>query len=160
MGARAELITPKMKIFQEIQQNFLVVGISPYQSSRKNPFIVNILITLLGSIFSAASYFLWLFHMAISFNEYVDAMFYIFGAAITTIGFSILIWKTKNWFWFIENLETFINESKLSKTWRNIKIIEVGYNFKVFTKLKDHWTLHQKSDSKVWVMKLKNGADL
>lgn len=115
----------KMKIFQAIRQNFLVLGINPYPTTLKNPFIANIVITLLGSVFSTTSYFLWLFHMATTFNEYVNAMFYIFGAIIITVGFSILVWKMKKWFRFIENLEIFINESKLNGKWKNIEMTEI-----------------------------------
>lgn len=114
MRVCVELKSFEMKIFQEIQRSFLILGITPYQSIQANPFNTHIVKALLGSVLSTASYFLWFFYIAMSFNEYVKAIFYIFGSAITTVGFSVLVWKMKQWFRFIDNLETFINESKLN----------------------------------------------
>lgn len=71
--------------------------------------------TILSCVLSTASYFLWLFHEVNDFNEFVSAMFYIFGSLVVTVGFLVLVWKMKPWFRFIDNLEIFLNKSELIK---------------------------------------------
>lgn len=104
----------KMKIFQIIQTNFKVLGITPSQSSRHHSFNANILLTIAWCVFSTASYTLWFIYTANSSNDYLDAGLFTFESLICTVGLLVLFWKRNQWCQFIENLEIMLNKRELN----------------------------------------------
>lgn len=103
----------KMEIFQLIQNNFKLLGITPNQSSQKHPLNANLLAVLNWCIFSTASYVLWYFYTANSFSDYMDSALFAFESLICTSGLLVLIWKMEQWFRFIKNLQIVLNKSEL-----------------------------------------------
>lgn len=104
----------KMKIFQVIQTNFKLLGVTPTQSSQKHQFNFNLLAMITWCIFSTASYVLWFLYTAKNFSEYMDAALFAFESLICTVCLLILFWKKEQWLKFIENLEIILNKSKLN----------------------------------------------
>lgn len=103
-----------MKIFQLIQNNFELLGITSRQSSQKHPFNANILATVIWCVFSTASYVLWFIYEANSFGDYMNAALYAFESLICIAGLLALIWEIKRWSKFIGNLEITIDKRELS----------------------------------------------
>lgn len=101
-----------MKIFQIIQSNFKVLGITPSQSSQDG--IANILPTLIWCVLSTASYILWFSYTANGFNDYMDAGLFTFESFICTVGLLVLFWNRDQWFQFIGNLEIILNKRELN----------------------------------------------
>lgn len=101
-----------MEIFQIIQNNFKLLGLKPSQSSQKHPLNTNILASITWCVFSTASYVLWFFYTANSFDDYMDAALFAFESLLCTAGLLVLIWKMQQWFKFIKNLEIILNKSE------------------------------------------------
>lgn len=97
-----------MKLFQIVQKNFLVLGISSNQSRFNGKLAKTCLIYSLGSISSVA----FLFFEAETFIEYTSNIYV--TTALTGISTYFIFWilKLQNFFKLIDNIERFYEESE------------------------------------------------
>lgn len=97
-----------MKLFQVIQKNFEVLGISPNQRSTNGKLVATSLIYGLSITSSAV----FLFFEAESFLEYTSNIYITTAIGVICTYFIIWLIKLEKFFKFIENLESFFGKSK------------------------------------------------
>lgn len=97
-----------MKLFQVIQKNFLVLGISSNQPRLNGKLVKTCLVYALSVTLSAA----FLFFEAKSFIEYTSNIYITTAVSVISTYFIVWILKLKKFFKLIENLENFYDESK------------------------------------------------
>lgn len=94
-----------MKIFETNQRTFALIGISPPESDQKHSFNVKnssmFSLLVLGTISST----LYLFCVADTFLDFVNCVNIILGYGVAALVFLIVIFKMKQWFDVIKNLQ-------------------------------------------------------
>lgn len=100
-----------MKIFQSIQQNFAVLGITMNQSRQQSP--INMKHLMIFSVLSAAicSQIVCMITLAQNFEEYTNCIYGAFTLVTIVIELGMHIWKMKPLFQYIRNFEHFIEPS-------------------------------------------------
>lgn len=101
-----------MKIFQSIEDNLAILGISSYQSIQVQPFNTRNVTTLLVFGLSVISNCVFLFHVADSFMEYTKCVYVVSTLITSFICFAHLVLKMPKLFEFIKNFEQIVEESK------------------------------------------------
>lgn len=116
----------KMIIFQTVQNKFLLLGISSYQSTRKALFSRRIMLVyfIYGcNCILGTTYF---FHVAQSFEEYTNNIYTLSAGIMIFFFFTIVVRKMSNLFKYIENVGKITTRSELSS---NSKFfIEFSFN--------------------------------
>lgn len=101
-----------MKIFQIFQNNVLLLGISRYYSNQKyllNRRNMSILVIHGAAI---ASNFVYLYHVATTFNEYADAVYICVAKVDTAAILVIFIMRMRKIFDCLNRLENITNDSE------------------------------------------------
>lgn len=104
----------KMKLFQSTQRKFAALGVTPNQSVQTHPFNGKILTTYFLYLLSCIFFFVYFFHVANNFREYVISIYMTSATVVVTINYTTLICHSLNIFKFIENVEKMIGTSKLT----------------------------------------------
>lgn len=105
-----------MKAFQIVQKHYAILGIGclSQQSTQNypNPFNEKILVSFLfyGCILS--SHFIYIFHVASGYTEYIESISATCGVIITLICYATVVFKRNAPFKLIENVEQFIATSE------------------------------------------------
>lgn len=99
-----------MEILQPIRNNFLVVGVVPFQ---KCPLNFQNLRTFFSLFMGALLNCVHLFHEAESFKEYADSFCTTSIMTVATMLFSIMIWKTRTLFHLLNALEEIVTKREL-----------------------------------------------
>lgn len=102
-----------MKIFQCIQSNFAIIGITVDQARERTLLSLKHIIIFLAMSASTTTQVLSIMYLAETFEEYTFCMYGIFTVVMTQAEFAIHIWKMKQLFKFIENFEHLISSSEL-----------------------------------------------
>lgn len=142
-----------MKIFQTTQKNFSYLGISSLYSTRQCPINGrNLSIFLLLCMCTLISW-IYLCHVATTFQEYADSVYACSTISIGTAIFACLIWRMRRLFDCLNRMEGIINESKIfasnSRMERKLKQFSLIFQ--------DLNVLHQKNCTRRLIRKLKNG---
>ena len=97
-----------MKIFQTIQRNYAILGISPEQLTHPK-FLFNgkMLMCFLFSIFYMLSSFAYIFYVATTFEQYIECITTAFGGIIISICIGAVVFKMNKLFEIIKNVEDF-----------------------------------------------------
>lgn len=98
-----------MKVFQEVQKNFIAFGIVPNQSKLNGKLAVTWLVLSLSTTLSAS----FLVFDAETFQEYTTSIYLSSGGAMAAALFTITIFKMEKLFKLKDVIETTINESEL-----------------------------------------------
>lgn len=109
--------TNKLKIFQIIQRQYAILGISSTnQSAQKLPFNRRVLIGLLffGCIFTLQ--FVYIFQVASDFMEYTECICATSGNILIFVCFMAIVLGNTTLFECIDNLEQLIDTSKAIAT--------------------------------------------
>lgn len=101
-----------MKLFQSLQENFAIMGITSDQSTKNSPFNGRILATLSSQILTVILIAVFIFHDAYTFWEYANNIFNMAGAIILVVFFAIIIFSMRKFFALIKSCETVVAESK------------------------------------------------
>ena len=91
-----------MKLFQEIQKKFAILGITKAQSIQKQPFNRKISWVYFMYAFTWVSCVAFLFKKANTFEEYTNNIYITSGATVVLFFFTIIIFKTAKIFEFID----------------------------------------------------------
>lgn len=102
-----------MKLFQSVQENFAVIGVTLDQSMKINPFNERILAALLSYTLNVASYIVFLFHDATTFLEYTYNIYANSATILILICYIIVIFKMKKCFALIDGCANIVAEGKL-----------------------------------------------
>lgn len=92
--------------------DFLVLGLNPHQTNRMYPFSVRNgarLVILAAGIIAQTIY---LYSIASGFREYNDCIFALAALVATGIVFTMMIFKSRQFFDFFDDLEETVNKSK------------------------------------------------
>lgn len=101
-----------MKILQTPRKYFAEFGIDSIQANQKNPYNErNLLVCLIYGV-GLTSSFIYMFHMAKVFDEYIDSVFMSSTIIIDALIFITHVWKMTDLFQYITNLETIITSSE------------------------------------------------
>lgn len=102
-----------MKILKLVRRHYAIVGISPNQRTQKDPFSIRILFgfLLFGCLIS--SQFMYVFHVAHGFIEYVDGICSTFGSIIIFVSYAAIVFRKIPLFENIHNIEMLMDMSKL-----------------------------------------------
>lgn len=103
----------RLKIFQTVQENFVVLGLGAVHS--KQIFASKWKILMANLIFIAYTAFIsvYLFHVAKNFKECTEAIFLLVSAINCFLSYLFFIWKIHGWFGAIVGLEELVNKSVL-----------------------------------------------
>lgn len=112
--AQSAEITPNIKFFQTLQENFAIVGIRSNQSIQKSPFNRRNSVALFMHSILVVLSLLYVLYDAHSFQEYTNGLYSVLAFIVSVICFIIIIWTTDKWFEFIEFLENTVNKSELN----------------------------------------------
>lgn len=118
-----KVIAIKMKVFQTVEDNFTLMGISAYQSQQKYPFNAKnllVLFILCSTFFSDAMY---LIREANDFKEYTISVFSISTMAVSILIFVIALAEMRNIYFYRNLIEETINKSK--RKFSRKKIIKI-----------------------------------
>lgn len=101
----------QLKIFQLVQENFIVLGLSAVHS--KQIFENKWKILMVNLIFIAYIAFIcvYLLHVAKNFKECTEAIFLFISAINCYLSYIFFIWKIDGWFGAIVSLEEIVNKS-------------------------------------------------
>ena len=103
----------KMKIFQIIQKQYAILGISsPNQSAQKNPSNERTTLGFLIFAWNIVSQFVYIFYVASGFMEYVDCISSTCAGIITFVCFAAIVFRKTTLFKNIENMEQLIDKSE------------------------------------------------
>lgn len=100
-----------MKIFQTVQKNLAILGISSMQSNQafyNRKYLLYLLLS--GSLIIMNCVFL--IYVAKSFKEYTDSIYITSVSIALFISLSFLIRRMRNLFEFIDNLEKIVDDSE------------------------------------------------
>lgn len=102
----------RMKIFQVTQKNLTYLGVSWYYSIQKYP--INRRNLLAFSIFSLATILdcTYLFHVAVTFNEYANSVYTCLSIILATVVFVIVTCRMRMFFNCLNQIEKISNESE------------------------------------------------
>lgn len=103
-----------MKIFQSIQQNFVILGITVGQARQQSTFKFRHLMIFFILSVCATSEMLCLITLAESFEEYTETIYGLFSIIMFAVEYGIHIWGMKRIFKFIENFGLLIESSELN----------------------------------------------
>lgn len=101
-----------MKIFQTIENNFALMGITADQSTHKYPFNARnllVLLTLLTTLFSDVMYLIY------DTNDFKEYTISVFSASTMTVAiciFCIILFRMRRIFDYLNHIEGIINNSK------------------------------------------------
>lgn len=102
-----------MKIFDTIQNRYATLGISrSYQSAQKYPFNERVLFGFLFFGWTIFSQFVYIFHVARKFLEYMEGTCAAAGCIMLFVCFATIVFKRTSLFENIENFEKLIDTSK------------------------------------------------
>ena len=108
----SDIFSTKMKLFQSVQKSFAVLGITPNESIRTDPYNRNIWKSFIVYSLTNVLNFAFFFLEANSFREYTEILF-VYSCTMTIfIGFAIAAIQKKKLFNYINNCEKTINESE------------------------------------------------
>lgn len=101
-----------MKLFQTAQKNFALLGINPYDPSRKNQFNKNIFlyILLVVSCFTQTGAFL--IFEANTFDEYTEGIYILSASILSPMAVASLAFQLKTLFKLIKRCENIFDSSK------------------------------------------------
>lgn len=102
-----------MKLFQLAQRSFAVLGVSPIQSFQTNTFNEIILKIYFIYLSSCVFFFVYFFHVAKSFSEYVISIYMTSATVVVLINYTTLVCQSQYVFKFIKNIEKLVEKSKL-----------------------------------------------
>lgn len=104
---------PKMKIFEIVQKQYAVLGISSSQQSTETyPISKKVFLGLLLFGYTTVSEFVYTFYMSRDFMEYVECICSLSGNIIIFICFAAVVIRERAIFEMIGNIEKFIDTSK------------------------------------------------
>lgn len=103
----------KMRIFECVENDFRIVGISLHQSHQKYPFNMKIVMILLIFVCGIISDIVYLFNETKTFEEFNGSLYEISSAFVVATSFMIFIQNMIKLFRFINGLEAVVNKSKL-----------------------------------------------
>lgn len=103
----------KMKLFQTLQRNLLLVKFHPNQTNSFFGLIRQHSSCFSQSSMSIASLTLYLLHDASSVKEYMDSMFLTMAAITIFVSFSNTVFKTPELYTFLNSIEKAGNNSEL-----------------------------------------------
>lgn len=113
----------KIKIFESVQNNFELLGISSHRANQNHFLDVKFWMILLQFGVVLISYMCYIFYEAKTFEEYTSTMYSILTLLTTALHFLMHQWKMRNLFKFIVNFENFINKSEYKIRVQCIKIV-------------------------------------
>lgn len=94
-----------MKIFQSIQEYFVMLGIDQHQSIQKHPLNAKNLVAFFTFGCSVIFTFIFTFYVAESLVEYANSILMGSMFLMITIVFAVNVFSMKNMFTFIDRLE-------------------------------------------------------
>lgn len=103
---------PKMKIFQQIQKNFAILGIDSKSSVQRIPFNARNVSALFLMGVPIVMECIFLNHVVSTFREYIEFIKIIIAMWTGTLALAAIIWKMSDLFRFIDSLEAAIKKSK------------------------------------------------
>lgn len=139
-----------MKIFQTIQKNLEIFGISSVQPAQTycNRKILLYLLSC-GSLIIMNCIFL--IHVAKSFKEYTDSIYITSVSVALFVSFSFLIRRIANLFEFIDSLEKIINDSEYSNYICWIRYSKIISNIQIWKKKKIYLRIGMcRIQRKIW----------
>lgn len=101
-----------MKIFQSVEENFSLMGISAYQSTQKHPFNAKNLLFLSIMCTTLFSDVMYLIRDTNDFNEYTISIFSACTMIVSISIFAILLAKMRQIFYYRNYIEEIIEKSK------------------------------------------------
>lgn len=103
----------KMKVFQTIQKQFAILGISsPRPPIQKYPFNERIYFGFLLFGCSTVSKFVYIFHVASGFIEYVECVSVISGSIIIIVCFGAIVFRKSTIFESVDLMEKLLDASE------------------------------------------------
>lgn len=102
-------IQSKMKIFQTFQKNFALI----HFKRNERPFNRTHLRSVIESVASISSAYVYLFHGKYSVGEYMDSIYFVAVGTCVCIAFVNTMFKVLQIFDFIDAVENFVNKSKI-----------------------------------------------
>lgn len=119
-----------MKIFQTVQANYKLLGISPTQSSHHFPYNPKIFLSFVNFGLSMASYIMYLIQVAENFKEYIECVTTLSALFIIVVCYGAVVFNIKGTFENIDGME------KVIKMRKSIPINSFYYEDFEITKLK------------------------
>lgn len=100
-----------MRIFKLLRRRFAIVGISPNQWTQKYPFSKRLLFDFLlfGCVF--VSQFVYIFHVANGFMDYIECISTTSGTILMFVCFVAIVFSKTKVFEAIDNIEKLIDTS-------------------------------------------------
>lgn len=111
---------PKLKVFQSIQKNFALMGISPKLVAQSYPFNVRIFAYFLSVMSGITLTCVYIFTDAKTVSEYMQTIYVASAGIFDVFTLLILILKVDQLFEFINRLDNVVNMSKCTL---NAKIV-------------------------------------
>lgn len=106
-----------MKIFQTIQKNFAMLGISANQTRERSSINFKNSIAFVLILLNFCSQFINLIFLADNFEEYTICIYAFFTVMMFEMEFGIHVWKMTKLFKFIENFQRLIESSELNRNY-------------------------------------------
>lgn len=101
-----------MKLFQSVQENFAVIGVTSDQSMQSNAFNNRILAAVSTYTLNVALYIVFLFHDASTFGEYTYNIYSNSATILILICYIIVVFKMNKCFALIDRCATVVAKSE------------------------------------------------
>lgn len=101
-----------MRICQIVQRNLSYLGITWHTSTQQYPIDRRNASVLFVFIVTAVMFYIYLFHVASTFQEYADSIYACLIITVATVAYVIMIWQMGMLLDCVNRMEKIINESE------------------------------------------------